>query len=195
MGKAVFDITVSLDGYVTGPDDDRERPLGEGGELLHDWIFSRGTAAETTVLDELYGQTGAVIAGRRTYDFSAGPGRWGDGGPLGRIPVFVLTHDVPEKAAGTGDVFTFVTDGIESALAQAKEVAGDRNVYVMGGADIAQQYIEAGLLDEIQLHVVPVLLGAGRRLFEHIGTEHVELESTRVLHSPGAVHLRYRIVK
>jgi dihydrofolate reductase len=126
---------------------------------------------------------------------SDGPNGWGDG-PLGAdVPVFVVTHQAPDRNKAGGAVFTFVTEGIESALKQAKDVAGDKNVYLMGGADLARQYVEAGLLDEIQVHITPVLLGAGRRLFDALDTETVELEVTRVISTPHATHIRYRLVK
>jgi dihydrofolate reductase len=195
MGQVILDITMSLDGFVAGPDDDRDRPLGEGGDVLHDWAFVRRTGPDAEVLAEMYGTAGAVVAGRRTYDISAAPGGWGDG-PLGTVPVFVVSHGAPERVAEGGAPFTFVDDGVASAVKQAEAVAGGKNVHVMGGADIADQCLAAGLLDEIRIHLAPVLLGRGRRLFEHHpGTGPVHLESTRVVHTPAAVHLRYRIAK
>ena len=191
MTQVVFDITTSLDGYVTGPNDTVEQALGAGGERLHDWISATPTDADTEILGELFA-SGAVISGRRTYDNSQGPDGWGDG-PLGRVPVFVLSHSVPERIQD-GAEFTFVTDGIQNALKLAREAAGDKDVYVMS-ADVAGQYLAAGLLDEIRLHVAPILLGGGRRLFDHPGLAGTELECTRVVTTPGATHLRYRVVK
>lgn len=190
MGKVVFDITMSLDGFVTGPNDSPQRPLGEGGERLHDWISSGRTDDDTKVLEELFA-SGAVLAGRRTYDNSTGSNGWGDG-PLGKTPVFVLSHGRPEKVADGGAEFTFVSD-LRGALQQARAAAADRQVYVMGGADIAQQYLAAGLLDEVQIHLAPVLLGGGVRLFEHPGLDRIEMECTRVIQTPCATHIRYRI--
>jgi dihydrofolate reductase len=192
MAKVVFDMTMSLDGFITGPNDTVDQALGEGGARLHNWISSARTDADTDVLGELF-DSGAVVAGRRTYDNSQGPDGWGDG-PLGTVPVFVLSHSVPEHVQG-GAVFTFVTDGIFSALKQAQAAAGAKNVYVMGGADVAGQYLAAGLLDEVRLHVAPVLLGGGVRLFDHAGLTGVTLECTRVISTPGATHLRYRVVR
>jgi dihydrofolate reductase len=191
MTQVVFDMTVSLDGYVTGPNDTVDNALGEGGERLHDWISSARTDADTEILGELF-ESGAVVAGRRTYDNSQGPNGWGDG-PLGTVPVFVLSHSVPEQVQG-GAEFTFVTDGVESAVKQARVAAGDKVVYVMGGADVADQCLAAGLLDEIQLHVAPVLLGGGVRLFDRPGLAGVRLECTRVVSTPGATHIRYRVL-
>jgi dihydrofolate reductase len=191
MGTVVFDITMSLDGFITGANDSPERPLGEGGERLHDWISSGRTDEDTRVLDELFA-SGAVVAGRRTYDISTGPNGWGDG-PLGKTPVFVVSHDRPEKVPDGGAVFTFASD-IRSALQQAQEAAADKPVYVMGGADVAQQYLAAGLVDEVQIHLAPVLLGRGVRLFEHPGLDQVRMESTRVIATPCATHIRYRVV-
>lgn len=195
MGKVVFDMTVSLDGYIAGPDENAGQPLGANGERLHDWISRSAESTEDgAVLGELFTAYGAVIAGRRTFDMSDGPNGWGDG-PLGKdIPVFVVTHQAPHRDKTGGAVFTFVTEGADSALKQAKDAAGDKDVYVMGGADVARQYVESESLDEIQLHVVPVLLGAGRRLFDALATT-VELDVVRVVSTPHATHIRYRIAR
>ncbi|MBC6450917.1 dihydrofolate reductase family protein [Actinokineospora xionganensis] len=190
MGIVVFDITVSLDGYITAPGDDQEFPLGPDGECLHDWVSASGPRGDA-VLGALFTETGAVIAGRRTYDNSEGPNGWGTG-PLGEVPVFVLTHKAPERE--DPGVFTFVTDGIESALAQARAVAGDKDVYVMGGADVGRQYLAAGLLDEVRLHMVPVVLGGGVRLFGD-APEQVGLEISRVVPGDGVTHLSYRVTR
>ncbi len=204
MGKVILDMSMSLDGFITGPNDDVERPLGDGGDLLHDWIFggtsdrtgtsprTRATDSNRQVMDEMFKTTGAMVMGRRWFDIGEEP--WGDNPPF-HMPVFVLTHHAREKLVKEGGTtYIFVTDGIESALTQALAAAGDKNVTV-GGANIAQQYIKAGLLDEIQIHLVPVLLGEGKRLFDHSGTEHIELERTKVIESPGVTYLRFRVVK
>lgn len=195
-GKVILDISMSLDGCITAPDDDVEHPLGRGGQRLHDWLFDAKTDRDAEVLDEWLTTSGAVILGRRTYDLGVGAeDGWEEGaGPLGQVPVFVLTHDPPAEAAKGGSVFTFVTDGIEAALSQARATAGAKNVTVMG-AKTAQQFVKAGLLDEIQIHLVPVLLGNGIRLFDAIGTEPIELEHTRVIATPGVTHLRFRVVE
>lgn len=195
-GKVVVNITMSLDGFIAAPNVDLERPLGDGGERLHYWAFGDGStpasAADREVAGELFTSTGAFLIGRRTFDVGEGP--WGEDGAFGR-PCFVLTHRGRELLRRGPTTFTFVTDGIESALAQARAAAGDRDVCVMGGAGIAQQYLAAGLIDELHLHLAPVLLGAGTRLFEPLGAERIELECTRLIASPGATHLRFRVVK
>jgi dihydrofolate reductase len=144
MGKVILDMSMSLDGFIVAPNDNAQEPLGEGGQRLHEWLF-KDKAVFDEVYDELFKSTGAVIIGRRTYDNGQGPDGWDGKGPLGDVPCFVLSHDVPEKA---GAMFTFVTDGIESALRQAKAVAGDKNIGLMG-ANVDQQYLKAGLVDEI----------------------------------------------
>jgi dihydrofolate reductase len=193
MGTVVLDISMSLDGFIAAPNGDDKG--------LHDWVFG-GTIPVTTggmtfhltsdssaeIFGELVQTAGAVVIGNRAFNVS------GDNPPL-QLPSFVLSHDAREMVVKQGTTITFVTDGIESALAQAKAAAGDKNVYVFGGANTAQQYIQAELLDEFQIHLVPILLGDGIRLFDQIGTEHIELESMRVIESPGVTHLRFRIVK
>jgi dihydrofolate reductase len=183
MGKVLFGMAMSLDGFVN----DRN---GDVGRLYPDLEALR----KTEMLRELIKTTGAVVMGRRAYDMAEGDFT----GYEFQVPIFVLSHDVPEKVAkGENErlSFTFVTDGIESAIEKAKAAAGDKYVTVIGGANTAQQCIQAGLLDEIQIGIVPVLLGEGLRLFEHIGTEQIELESTRVIESPGRTDLRFRVVK
>jgi dihydrofolate reductase len=211
-----LDITMSLDGFIAAPNASLENPLGEGGMRLHEWAFaaqswreqhgmSGGEANEDSeILEESTKAMGAVIMGRKMFSGGEGPweddqnaaGWWGDEPPF-HVPVFVLTHHAREpKPMEGGTTFTFVTDGIESALEQAQEVAGEKNVAIAGGANVVQQYLKAGLLDELQIHVVPLLLGEGVRLFEdHVGTEQPEVEATRVIRSPAVTHLRYRVVK
>ena len=192
MGKVVFDISMSLDGLITGPDDSPEQPLGKGGERLHAWAFGGKTEGDALVFDEMVQTSGAIMAGRRMYDIS----RWGEKDPWGgQLPVFILTHAVPEGMAQTGGVYTFVTQGLESALKVAKAAAGEKTVQVIGGANIAQQYLKAGLIDEIHLHLVPVLLGEGIRLFDRLGTLPLELETTRVIESRGVTHLSFQVIK
>ena len=183
MGKVLLGMAMSLDGFVN----DRN---GDVGRLYPDLEALR----KTEMLREVIKTTGAVVMGRRAYDMAEGDFT----GYEFQVPIFVLSHDVPEKVAkGENErlSFTFVTDGIESAIEKAKAAAGDKYVTVIGGANTAQQCIQAGLLDEIQIGIVPVLLGEGLRLFEHIGAEQIELESTRVIESPGVTHLRFRVVK
>jgi dihydrofolate reductase len=216
MAKLRLDISMSLDGFIAGPNQTLAQPLGEGGEGLHQWVvalqswrerhgLSGGeTTPDSEVVEEALRNTGATVMGRRM--FSGGEGAWeddpnadawwGDDPPF-HHPVFILTHHPRETVTKQGGTtFTFVTGGIEAAFEQARAAAGDKDVAVAGGADVVQQYLKAGLLDELQLHVVPVLLGDGVRLFEdHLGTDQVELECTRVIQSPAVTHLRYRVVK
>ena len=212
MPKLILDITMSLDGYVAGPDPTLKEPLGRGGEELHEWALATTTwqeshgrpaegdaNADDEVIAEHVGRVGATIMGRRMFSNGEGPweddpkadGWWGDEPPF-RHAVFVLTHHEREPLVKEGGTtFTFVTDGIESALDQARAAAGDKDVAIAGGADVAQQYLRAGLLDELQVHVAPRLLGGGTRLFEGV-TAPIEL--ARQLESPAGVsHLRYRV--
>jgi dihydrofolate reductase len=205
MGKVTADMSMSLDGFITGPDDGVEKPLGEGGGRLHQWVFGTKawrephgleggeTGPDSDVIEEAFKSTGATLMGRRMFDLGEGP--WGDNPPF-HGPVFVVTHRAREELIKEGGTtFTFVTDGIESALARAEAAAGDKDVSIAGGANIIQQYLTAGLLDEIQIHVAPVMLGEGRRLFENLGAKQRELETTRVIDTPGVTHLKFRVVK
>ena len=204
MGKVLVDITTSLDGFVAGRDDGPELPLGEGGERLHEWVFGLAswrephgleggeTNRDSEILEEAMGNLGAVVVGRRMFDNAGG---WGDNPPF-HVPVFVLTHEAREQEAKEGGTtFTFVTEGVETAIDQAQTAAGDKDVSIGGGADVAQQYLKAGLLDEVEIHLTPVLLGSGTPLFDNLGPEPPELECTRVIEAPGVTHLRYRVVK
>ena len=212
MGRLSFEISMSLDGFVAGPNQTLEEPLGEGGEDLHEWItrlaswrqqhgLSGGdTGPDDEITKETIGRHGAFVMGRRMFSGGAGSwkddpnadGWWGDDPPF-RAPVFILTHhprDPVEKQDGT--TYFFVTDGIESALEQARSAAGDKDVQVAGGASAVQQYLNAGLVDEFQVHVVPVFLGSGVRLFDDLGGRS-DLELTRVVDSPAVTHLSYRV--
>jgi dihydrofolate reductase len=193
MGKVVFDISMSLDGFMTAANRRPEEPMGDGGERLHEWAFG-GDPRDREVLTGGVASIGAVIAGRRTYDDSVP--WWGADGPTGpaRVPVFVISHDVPDETP-EGGVYTFVTGGIERALEQAKATAGEKGVTVMGGADTGQQYLRAGLLDELSIHLIPVLFGSGTRMFDHLDDKHVELEPGETIQTPAATHLRYRVVR
>jgi dihydrofolate reductase len=199
MAKVLLAITVSLDGYIAGPNDGAELPLGEGGEPLFEWFFSGDTPSKYNEMfrlskssakffDDGIDTCGAVISGRRTYDIA---GAWDGNGPVPGLPLFVLTHNVPDKVPETTVPYTFVTNGIESAVRQAEAAAGDKYV-ALTGSQAAQQCLKAGLLDEIQLSVVPYLLGGGVRLFDHIGRP-VRLEMLNVLDAPGVTHVRYRV--
>jgi len=215
MSKLRFNITMSLDGYVAGPHQSVQHPLGVGGEPLHDWalklktfreLHGDGGGGETGVNDDIVRETfaniGATIMGRNMFGGGPGPwgikpwnGWWGKNPPF-HTPVFVLTHHTraPLEMEG-GTRFIFVTDGIETALAQAKKAAGKKDVSLGGGASVAQQYLAAGLIDEMELHVVPQLLGDGARLFDGVGSDKVRLEPVRTVEGPGVVHLKYRIVR
>jgi dihydrofolate reductase len=203
MGQVVFEISMSLDGFIAGPNDRPGLGLGEGGERLHQWAYDLAswrerhglaggqTNRDAELLDEALRNTGASIVGRRMFDNAEG---WGDNPPFD-MPVFVLTHQAREPLVKGGTTFTFVTDGIENALAQARAAAGAKNVAIGGGANVAQQYLKAGLLDEFEIHLVPILLGGGIRLFDHLGDAQIELERMRVIDSPSVTHLRFRVVK
>jgi dihydrofolate reductase len=192
MGKVIFDISMSLDGFITAANMTPEQPMGDDGESLHDWAFNSADARNQQIITGYLKDLGAVICGKNTYDDSLP--WWGADGPTGaaRVPVFVVTHSVPAQVP-EGGVYTFVTDGIESALQQAKATAGAMNVTVMGGADIGQQFIKAGLLDEISIHLAPVLFGSGLPLFANLGTQHILLENAQVVDTPEAVHLLFRV--
>jgi dihydrofolate reductase len=193
MGKVFFDISMSLDGFMTAANQRPEEPLGDGGERLHEWAFGQDPA-DREVLTDGGASTGAVIAGRRTYDDSVP--FWGADGPTGpaRVPVFVLSHDVPQDTPA-GGVYSFATGGITDALDQARAAAGDKDVTVMGGAETGQQFLRAGLIDELSIHLVPVLFGSGTRMFEHLGDQHVQLENAGAVQTPSATHLRFRVTK
>jgi dihydrofolate reductase len=188
MGNVVIDMSMSLDGYIAAPNDNPEQGLGEDGMRLHNWAFD-----DPSVFERVYGnlveETGAVIMGRRSFDNSIDA--WRGKGPLGDVPCFVVTHR--PAVADVDPVFTFVTDGIESALAKAKEAAGEKRIGLMG-ANIDQQFLAAGLVDEIRIHVVDVLLGGGRRLFDQL-PQRIELEQTGVSQTDGVTHLEYRVVR
>jgi dihydrofolate reductase len=212
MSKLRFNISMSLDGYIAGPNQSLENPLGEGGEQLHEWAVglrafreihgeSGGdTGVSSDVLRETFENLGAHIMGRNMF-YGAGragawdeswKGWWGDNPPY-HHPVFVLTHHPREPLEMEGGTtFFFVTEGIESALRRAKEAAGSKDILVAGGANAAQQYLAAGHVDEMELHVVPILLGGGERLLDNIGPG-LKLEPVRTVESQGATHLKYRV--
>ena len=204
MGKVATGLSMSLDGFIAGPNDGPGQPLGEGGERLFEW-FSTGeteyglpgtemvfrvSPQSAEMLREAHAGMGAFVTGRRTFDIANG---WGGSPPLG-VPTFVVTHTVPEEWVYEGSPFRFVTDGVEGAVEKARAAAGERDVAV-GAASIAQQCLRAGILDEVHVDLVPVLLGAGVRLFEHLGAGPIELESTRVIEGTGVTHLTFRVVK
>jgi dihydrofolate reductase len=210
MSSVRSQISISLDGYVAGPNPTLENPLGEGGERLHEWALAteswrrrHGYAdgarnADSEVVERVSEGVGATIMGRNM--FGPGPGEWDESwrgwwgeDPPFRMPVYVLTHHPREPLEMQGGTtFHFVTDGIEAALERARAAAGDRDVMIAGGAKAIQQYLAAGLLDELYLHIVPILLGAGERLLENVGDP--TLEPVEVVASPAVTHVRYRVV-
>jgi dihydrofolate reductase len=215
MSKLRCDISISLDGFVAGPNQSAENPLGEGGEQLHEWVIPLAAWREphgmeggevnesSRVLDEARDNVGASIMGRNMFG-PPGGGDWGDGewkgwwgdDPPYHHPVFVLTHHPRESVEMEGGTtFHFVTDGIASALEQAREAAGGKDVMLWGGGQAIQQYLAAGLLDELELHVAPVLLGGGARIFDDLGGAKVQLAQVRAIDAPGVSHLKYRVVR
>ena len=188
--KVVLDITMSLDGFIAGPKDN--------GKPLHHWLFSGDTpsvynnffklAKKSAVLfDKFIKNTGAIISGRRTYDITGG---WGGNHPFPGIPVFVVSSHIPKKITEGSTHFTFITDGIKSAVKQARQAAGKKQVYVLGGASIAQQCLNAGLLDAMTIHLVPMVLGDGVRLFEHLEKQ-IKMAQPKIIEAPGVTHLKF----
>lgn len=214
MSKLRFNIAISLDGYVAGPGQSEENPIGIGGMQLHEWLFPLAAFkqihgeeeggevnASSAVVEGWFENVGAVIMGRNMFGPVRGPwgedpwrGWWGDEPPFAS-PVFVLTHHPREPLEMRGETtFHFVTDGIEAALERATEAAGGRDVSLGGGASVARQYLSAGLVDEMELAVVPLLLGDGERLFDGLGAD-LNLEQLRAVEAPGVTHLKYRVTK
>lgn len=203
MGKVVFNMTVSLDGFVAGLNDSPEEGLGDGGDALFNWYFSGDTeillsegtpplkisAQSAALLKEAVESSGAGVWGRRTFDIAHA---W-DGHPPG-TPAFIVTHNIPQEWVYEGSPFTFVTDGVESVIRQAKEAAGEKDV-VVSTASILQQCLNAGLMDEIHLDVAPLLLGKGVRLFDQLNIDPIRLERIRVVEAPGVTHIGFRVVK
>lgn len=204
MGKVIARLSMSLDGFIAGPNDGLENPLGDGGQHLFKWyssgdtelkwpngaMTSRVSAVSAAHLQDMMATVGALLTGRKTFDIAHA---WGGKHPLD-VPVVVMTHAAPREWAEKESVFTFVSEGVVSAVARANQLAGSNNVAV-GTANVAQQCLKAGLLDEIHIDLAPVLLGGGIRLFEHLGIEPIELERTQAVEAPGVTHLRFRVVK
>ncbi|MFN2419756.1 MAG: dihydrofolate reductase family protein [Candidatus Limnocylindria bacterium] len=213
VSKVRVHISTSLDGYVAGPNETMENPLGEGGEALHDWAVvlkawrelqgmegGEENASDALVREENE-NVGAEIMGRGKFGPpTRGPwgddpwrGWWGEDPPF-RKPVFVLTHHEREPLTLSDTTFTFVTDGIGAALERAREAAGDKDVFIGGGAETINQYLAAGLVDELELHIAPIVLAGGKRLFGGVGPD-LKLEALRTVEAPGVAHLKYRVVK
>jgi dihydrofolate reductase len=191
MALVICDMSTSLDGYVTGPNDSRENPFGDGAGMLHDWMFDAATDRDRAILQEMLDGVGAIVMGRKSFDKNEGDGGWGDGGPVGDTPCFVVTHNMP--TASYPSVYTFVTDGVASAIEQAKHVAGDK-VVGLHGATVMQQALPLGLVDELRVHVIPVLLGGGTPLFGPLDSS-ITLERTNALVTPAATHIVFRVVR
>jgi len=203
MGKVTFNMTVSLDGFVAGPNDGPENGLGDGGDGLFNWYFSGDTEVlmsegvpplkvskqSAELMREAFSKIGAGVWGRRTFDIAHA---WG-GHPPGS-PAFIVTHNVPQEWVKEGSPFIFVTDGVESAISQAKKAAGDKDV-VICTANILQQALKAGLVDEIYVDLAPILIGGGVSLFDHLGIGPVNLECIQVIQTKDVIHLGYRVVK
>jgi len=211
MSQVTCQISMSLDGFVAGPDQSPDNPIGKGGMRLHEWAFATDSwrehhgeeggdrSVDSEVIEKVVANDGAYIMGRKMFGGGDGPwdetwnGWWGEEPPYG-APVFVLTHHTREPVAMKGGTtFHFVTDGIESALEQARAAAGEKDVAIAGGASAVQQYLAAGLLDQLYVHIVPVVLGAGERLLDGVGDP--KLEPVEVIASPAVTHVRYRVVR
>jgi dihydrofolate reductase len=211
MSNVICQISISLDGFVAGPNQSLENPIGEGGLRLHEWVFATASwreqqgqtggarGVDSEVIDEVVKNVGAYIMGRKMFGGGGGPwnqawkGWWGDDPPY-HVPVFVLTHHArgPLLMQG-GTTFTFVSTGIRSALEQAGSAAGDKDIMIAGGAHTIQQFIAAGMLDELYLHIVPIVLGTGERLLENVGDP--TLQPIKVIASPAVTHVKYRLVR
>jgi dihydrofolate reductase len=192
MATVICDMSMSLDGYVTGPNDSRENPFGDGAGMLHAWFVSdAATDDDRAILQEMLDGLGAIVMGRKSFDKNEGGGGWGDGGPGGDIPCFVVTHHKP--ATRYPAVFTFVTDGVASAIEQAKHVAGDK-VVGLHGTTVMQQALPLDLVDQIRMHVIPVLLGGGTPLFGALASA-ITLERTQAIITPAATHLGFRVIR
>jgi dihydrofolate reductase len=199
-GQVIVDISMSLDGYVTAAGVDLQHGLGVDGEPLHDWVFNHAPANQK-VLDDMVARSGAVIMGRRLFDIIDGPDGWSDEVGYGAErdqtvappPVFVLTHTAPEVWR-LGDRFTFVTDGLHSAVDKARAVAGEKDVVIMGGGETCHAFLAAGLVDLLNIHLAPIVLGAGTRLFPAVESKRVRLELVESVSAPSAEHLSYQVI-
>jgi dihydrofolate reductase len=193
VSKVYCDISMSLDGCITGPNVRIGNGLGDSGERLHDWMFDAKTEADAKIADEKTVSTGAVVLGKSMFDVGFEP--WGDPPPF-RMPVFIVTHEAREPLPMQGGTtYTFVSGGIEAALRLARAAAGDKNVGIWGGADIIRQYLQTGLVDELYLHIIPILLGDGIRLFEGLDAAGIELKKASTVDTPGATHFLFEVLK
>ncbi len=192
MTKVLAEMSISLDGFSAGPNVSTNNPLGDHGERLHDWMFAGKSSTETEAYEvEKFKPMGAGIMGRTMLDLGIGP--WGEN-PTFHMPIFVLSHEAHKPITKQGGTtYYFVTNGIEIALKQAEETADGKDIMVLGGANTIQQFIRAGLLDELEIHLVPILLGSGTRLFDNLGA--LKLEKTAAKDTPAVTHLRYKIAE
>jgi dihydrofolate reductase len=190
MGKVIAEITMSLDGFIAGPGISSKEPMGTNGQRLHEWIFNKATDTDKAMIAEIMNSAGAVITGNHTYS-TAIDEAWAGASPFD-APAFVLCHTIPPKKIKG---FTYVTGGILEALNLSRKIAGEKDKWIMGGANVIQQYINAGLIDELRLHIAPILLMKGTRLFDNGGIEPVELIRESVIETPGALHTVFRIKK
>lgn len=191
VGRVILDLSMSLDGFAAGPNADVDNPLGDGGDRLHHWMYAGATDVGRRIEKEIFADAGAIVMGRRTFD--VGKPHWDpDPQTFRGLPVFVLTHRAQEPVADPeGSTFTFVTGGVEAALEQAQAAAGNRDVVLGGGPGIDRQFVQAGLLDELRIHLVHLLLGAGERLFVSDRQEAVDLQATRLVEDVGVTHFRF----
>lgn len=192
MGVVYFELSMSLDGFVTGPGVSVDNPLGDGGEHLHDWMFEGRTDEESAEFQEkAFAPSGAIVMGRRMLDLGIGP--WGDN-PTFHLPVFVVTnrpHDPILKEGGT--TYNFVTGGLETAFERARQAAGNKDIAIVGGADIVRQCLDRGLVEEARLNLIPLVLGSGTRLFEGVDPSNLRFAIARVIEERGVVHLTFRV--
>jgi len=189
MGNITMSMSMSLDGFIAAKNDSPDEPLGEDGQRLHGWLFRDSNKQYNQVMEAATKSLGAVIIGRRTYDNAHAD--WGDYGPADDVPSFVLSHDVPPEHNAK---MTFVSDGLESALKQARAAAGNKSIDLMG-ANVQQQFLKAGLIDTIDISIVPVILNEGVRLFDHLGSAHISLKQLKVTEGDQVTHISYAVVK
>ena len=190
MGKVIVDIAMSLDGFIAGTNVSPQLPMGDDGLRLHDWIFDKKTDIDANMIKEVMETSGVVIVGRHTYDVAIDDA-WGGESPFS-IPALVVSHTKAEKIV---DGFTFITGGIEETLKQARAIAGNKNIWIMGGANIIRQFIKAGLVNELEIHISHILLGRGTHLFDDTLVNVIELERIRSIGSDSVTHIRFRILK
>jgi dihydrofolate reductase len=190
MGKVIAEISMSLDGFIAGPHISSKEPMGTNGQRLHEWIFNKATDEDKAMMAEIMKSTGAVITGNHTYT-TAIDEAWAGASPFD-APAFVICHAPPQKKVNG---FIYVTGGIQEALELARQTAAEKNIWIMGGANIIQQYLKAGLIEELHLHIAPILIMQGTRLFENAGTELVELIKVSVTETPGVLHTVFRVKK